>query len=331
MKVSIIIPVYNVAPYIKRCLDSVVAQTYQDDIECILVDDCGTDNSVEIAQHYIDNYKGNIQFKFIHHEKNLGQSEARNTGIRMASGEWLFFLDSDDALTHNCLHTLLALQEKYPDIDFVQGNLLDESERISHYGFNNIPEYCNNVVILEDLMLRRIITSVCNRLIKHSLFKENDLFFPAGMIHEDMYWIYFFSKHVHAAAFTQIGTYIYYTNENSTMTSVSQSTRIKRYTSRLQASNEYLTDLLNNSYPNHIRHQYFAVNLLSCLTELVPLKSIKHWMHFWGYILKIGGLNIHRITFYRFLFAITLLPPACFIFGRNNFRWRVQNGIVRRI
>ena len=141
MKVSIIIPVYNVAPYIKRCLDSIVAQTFQN-IECILVDDCGTDNSKEIVQQYIDNYQGYIQFKIIHHEKNLGLSGARNTGIRIATGEWLYFLDSDDAVTPNCISSLLALKDKYPDVDFVQGNLLDENGEISHYGFNNIPEYC---------------------------------------------------------------------------------------------------------------------------------------------------------------------------------------------
>ena len=330
MKVSIIIPVYNVAPYIKRCLDSVVAQTFQD-IECILVDDCGTDNSVEIVQQYIDNYQDQIQFKFIHHKENLGQSAARNTGIQEATGEWIFFLDSDDSIIPDCIAILLALQEKYPDADFIQGNLLDESGEISHYGFNNVPEYCDNPSLLEDLMLNRIITSVWNRLIKHSFFIEKDLYFPVGMIHEDMYWVYFFSKHAKAAAFTLIGTYIYYTTENSTMTSISQSTRIKRYTSRLQASDGYLSDLLSNSYHNHIRLQYMAVNLLSCLTELVPLKSIKHWMHFWGYILKIGSLNIRKITPCRVLFAMVLLPPACFICGRNNYRWRVQNDIIRRI
>ena len=226
MKVSIIIPVFNVAPYIKRCLDSVVAQSFQD-IECILVDDCGTDNSKEIVQQYIDNYQGQIQFKFIHHKENLGQSAARNTGIQVATGEWLFFLDSDDAITPKCISILLALKDKYPDADFVQGNLLDERGEISHYGFNNVPEYCDNPSLLEDLMLNRVITSVCNRLIKHSLFIEKDLSFPIGMIHEDMYWVYFFSKHVKAAAFTHVGTYIYYTTENSTMTSVSQFTRIK--------------------------------------------------------------------------------------------------------
>ena len=180
-------------------------------------------------------------------------------------------------------------------------------------------------------MLRRVITSAWNRLIKRSLVLENDLFFPVGMIHEDMFWVYFFSKYVHAAAFTNIGTYIYYTNEGSIMTSINQTTRIKRYTSRLKASEAYLTDIKTNNYKSHIRHQYLAVNLLSCLTELVPLKSIKHWMHFWGYILHIGRLNIRRTTFYRVLFAIVLLPPACFFCGNSKFRWRVQNGIIRKI
>jgi glycosyltransferase involved in cell wall biosynthesis len=311
-------------------LDSVVAQTFQD-IECILVDDCGKDDSKEIVQQYIDKYQGQIQFKFIHHEKNQGLSGARNTGIRKATGEWLYFLDSDDAITPECLSTLLALEDKYHDVDFVQGNLLDERGGISHYGFNNIPEYCNNSVTIEIIMLKRVITSAWNRLVKRSLLIEKNLFFPVGMIHEDMYWVYFLSKHVHAAAFSNIGTYIYYTNEGSIMTEASRATRIKRYTSRLKASEAYLTDIKANSYKNHIRHQYLAVNLLSCLTELVPLKSTKHWIRFWGYILHIGILNISRFTLNRFLFAMIILPPTCFFSWHNKIRWRIQKSIVSKL
>ena len=330
MKVSIIIPIYNVAPYIKRCLDSVVAQTFQD-IECILVNDCGTDNSKEIVQQYIDSYQGPIQFKFIHHEKNLGLSGARNTGIRIATGDWLYFLDSDDSIIPDCIAILLALQEKYPDADFVQGNLLDESGEISHYGFKNIPEYCNNPFTIEDIMLRKVITSAWNRLVKRSLLIVNELFFPVGMVHEDMYWVYFLSKYVHAAAFSTIGTYIYYTNEGSIMTATSRATRTKRYTSRLIASEAYLTDIKANNYKSHIRHQYLAVNLLSCLTELIPLKSIKHWIYFWSFILRIGSSNIRKITIYRVLFTIILLPPICFFSGRKKFRWRIQKSIISMI
>ena len=95
MKVSIIIPIYNVAPYIKRCLQSVADQTYKD-IECILIDDCGSDNSINLAKEFIYDYKGNILFTILHHEENKGLSAARNTGLRYAKGEYVYFLDSDD-------------------------------------------------------------------------------------------------------------------------------------------------------------------------------------------------------------------------------------------
>lgn len=69
MDISIIIPTYNVAPYIIECLESVASQTYQGVIECIVVDDCGTDESIPLAQEFIDSYKGNIKFRICHREK----------------------------------------------------------------------------------------------------------------------------------------------------------------------------------------------------------------------------------------------------------------------
>ena len=75
-KISIIIPVYNVEPYISDCLQSVMRQTYKGEIECILVDDCGTDKSVEIAEKRIAEYDGPIEFKVLHHDHNRGLSAA---------------------------------------------------------------------------------------------------------------------------------------------------------------------------------------------------------------------------------------------------------------
>ena len=97
MKVSLIIPIYNVSRYLVRCLDSVISQTFRN-IECILVDDCGADNSVNIAEDYIKGYQGPVVFKLIHHKYNRGLSAARNTGIDAACGDYLYFMDSDDAI-----------------------------------------------------------------------------------------------------------------------------------------------------------------------------------------------------------------------------------------
>ena len=84
ISISIIIPIYNVESFVAECLQSVAIQNYQGPIECILVDDCGTDKSIEIANSFIKNYKGDISFQLIHHDKNCGLSAARNTGINAA-------------------------------------------------------------------------------------------------------------------------------------------------------------------------------------------------------------------------------------------------------
>ena len=106
MKVSIIIPVYNVGDYIEDCLRSVIRQVYSGDIECIIVDDCGTDNSIALAERLMASYKGPIQFIILHHQHNRGLSAARNTGIDVAQGDYIFFLDSDDELTDDSIATL---------------------------------------------------------------------------------------------------------------------------------------------------------------------------------------------------------------------------------
>ena len=89
MSVSILVPIYNVEKYIEKCLHSVMAQTYQGEIECIIVDDCGTDNSIAIAKRLIDGYNGPIEFRIIHHEHNRGLAAARNTAVAAAKGKFI--------------------------------------------------------------------------------------------------------------------------------------------------------------------------------------------------------------------------------------------------
>lgn len=91
MKVSVIIPIYGVEKYISDCLNSVMKQSYTNDIECILINDCTKDQSIEIAKNLIENYDGNIDFKIYEHSVNGGLSAARNTGILEAKGDYLYF------------------------------------------------------------------------------------------------------------------------------------------------------------------------------------------------------------------------------------------------
>lgn len=107
-KVSIVVPVYKVEKYLKRCLDSIITQTYND-IEVILVDDGSPDKSGKICEEYAAKYP---YFKVIH-QKNMGLSSARNSGTKNASGDYVTYIDSDDFVSPDYIEYLMGLIEKY--------------------------------------------------------------------------------------------------------------------------------------------------------------------------------------------------------------------------
>ena len=179
-KVSIIIPVYNVEFYIEDCLQSVMRQSYEGSIECILVDDCGTDHSMEVAGQLIEAYNGSIDFKVLHHEHNRGLSAARNTGIEASSGEYVFFLDSDDWISDDCIERLtqpLDLEQ----YDFVIGHYVRDGKDY----VVTCPEgqyYSNDW----KLSVRcRIPVSACNKLFRKSFLLDHQLRFEEGKVYED--------------------------------------------------------------------------------------------------------------------------------------------------
>lgn len=102
MKISLIIPVYNVEPYLRDCLDSIVYQTYHD-FEVILIDDGSTDSSGILCDDYVTKYPN---FK-VRHQENSGVSVARNKGLELANGEYVIFVDSDDFLEPTFLETVI--------------------------------------------------------------------------------------------------------------------------------------------------------------------------------------------------------------------------------
>jgi len=230
MKVSIVIPVYNVEPYIEACLQSVANQTLTEGVECLIVDDCGTDRSVAIAERFIEEYHGNIAFAILHHEHNRGLSAARNTGIRSATGEYLFFLDSDDRITSDCIESFDRLFREYPNVDYIQGSYVSVRD-LSKFWDIPFPEYTTNRKLIKSSMLDydTIPVNAQNRMVRHELIIDNQLFFKEGIIHEDNLWTFFLSKYVMSMAYNRHPSYIYTINPDSITSKIDKDNECKAW------------------------------------------------------------------------------------------------------
>lgn len=205
--VSIVIPVYNVQDYIVKCLDSVAAQTYTGSMECLIIDDCGTDDSIRLAEQYVKQYNGHIVFRIIHHEHNKGLSAARNTGIKEAQGEWLYFLDSDDWIIPECIEWMGNVQKKHPQSEIVQGGATATGNNQCFQWLNiankSLPPYSDDKKWIKQAFLTDLTIPVTawNKLVRRDFIISNDLFFTEKVIHEDVIWTFFLAKRVSHIAF----------------------------------------------------------------------------------------------------------------------------------
>ena len=224
MKVSIIIPVFNVAPYIAGCLRSVMRQTYTGTMECLIVDDCGTVDSIVIAERMIADYKGSIRFQILHHEQNRGLSAARNTGTEVATGEYLFYLDSDDEITEDCIERLMGKVAEYPDVEMVQGNAC--KHLMGGGSVNMVKEvFVSSVKSNEEArrcfyQYRQIYLCVWNKLLRRDFVVNNRILCKEGLLHEDCLWVFYLLRYLEKAAFVYEVTYHYKKRPNSITTGI---------------------------------------------------------------------------------------------------------------
>ncbi|CEG29091.1 glycosyltransferase family 2 protein [Bacillus sp. B-jedd] len=182
--VSIIIPVYNSAPFLKECLDSVAAQTYRP-LEVIIINDGSTDNSEEIIRTYLDTYSF---FSYVSQE-NHGLGYTRNKGINLSRGESIFFLDSDDIIPEHAIEMLTRAKEKC-GADFAAGKVLRfTNERnyipVRHHEFGLYEKDTCIALSSEPRLVQDSIA--CNKLWSASFLKEHSLYFEEGKYYEDMH------------------------------------------------------------------------------------------------------------------------------------------------
>lgn len=171
-KVSIIVPIYNVEPYLKRCMDSLLRQTYQN-IEILLVDDCSTDCSAEIARGYAKAHPDVC--RFVQREKNGGLSAARNTGMRESTGTWLAFVDSDDWVTDDYISSMYEVAQR-DNADIVMSSVYyyySEKDCKEASPFGNLTTASSHK---EKVALSR--SYAATRMFKRELFFRERLEFP---------------------------------------------------------------------------------------------------------------------------------------------------------
>ena len=264
-KISIIIPVYNVEPYIESCLQSVVQQTLTKGLECILVDDCGSDESMMVVDSFIKNYHGPISFQILHHDSNRGLSAARNSGLLAAQGEYIYFLDSDDELLPNSIEDLYQTVQEHPGIDLVQGSYLADTPYMNQFNRTNLPRYTDNNSFIKKSLLdyNAIPVMAQNRMVRRDLVLKHNLFFREGIIHEDNHWTYFLAKYVRAMAFCPDKTYKYNITPGSITNNINREKEILAF-------NTMITDFCANVDDNQKGAQRLCIYLL--LNQVRKLK-----------------------------------------------------------
>lgn len=226
--VSIGIPVYNVEPYIEKCLLSALNQAYQN-LEILVVDDCGTDNSMMIVNELKQTHpKGSI-VRIIRHPQNKGIGEARNTIIKECQGKYVYFIDSDDYVEPNAIDLLCAQAEKY-DTDVTIAShrkvALDTGEELPTYQYTTFQCLQGEDVfakyVCSDLRWHIAIV-VWNILFSVDFLRNNSLLF-AGRKDEDALFLSDYYSEVKSAVIMPDITYNYVARPDSIMGYMSRKT-----------------------------------------------------------------------------------------------------------
>ncbi|OWK97550.1 glycosyl transferase family 2 [Kaistella haifensis DSM 19056] len=215
--VTISIPIFKCEEFLERCLDSVRSQTYPN-IEVILINDQTPDRSVEFAEKYILE-NGLVNWRILHLEQNSGLSVVRNKGIDTASGKYLFFLDSDDTITEDCIATLVGISEN-TGAEMTMSQL--ECEK-SDTGEKNIcititTDYElleGNELIFKEFSDGKLVTYAVNKLFDVEYLRKEKLYFIPGLFAQDELWTFHSVLKMNKIAVHKGITYTYFLHPKS--------------------------------------------------------------------------------------------------------------------
>lgn len=217
--VTVVVPVYNVEKYLDRCIESIVNQTYKN-LEIILVDDGSPDNCPKMCDDWA---KKDSRIKVIH-KKNAGLGMARNSGIEIAAGQYILFIDSDDYIKLETIAKCVSVfQEKQTDIVCFELCYAFEDGKIVKHPFKTDEFYFSGEKIVEDILPglftyeRGVGLSACCKMYNFQMIKDNDLKFESEreILSEDAIFNLEVFQHVKSLYLIPETFYFYYKNEKS--------------------------------------------------------------------------------------------------------------------
>jgi glycosyltransferase involved in cell wall biosynthesis len=295
-KISVIIPVYNTEKYLPKCLDSVLAQTFQD-FEVICVNDGSTDGSLAILEEYA---KKDPRIRVLT-QVNQGQSVARNEGMKLAGGEYICFLDSDDFYDEDFLYTLYTKSVE-SDADIVMTN--------TRYVNGNDSTQTNLVNQMLDLFADKIKAlphgGSCDKIYKVAFFKEYKLRFPAGFYWEDNLFVIQALFYATKMVVIDGPSYNYICNPNSTTRS--SCTETKRKADTVQIA-KMIMNFANVQNCSNVEKEILTDFCLRCFVNLKKSSSEN----------------------YKILKSVLMPTPLFKKQARKRFKWRVKEKLKRML
>jgi len=259
-KVSVIVPIYNVEKYLEKCINSLLSQTLED-IQIILVNDGSKDNSGNIAKEYEKNNKDRVIYV---EKENGGLSDARNYGLKYATGDFIAFLDSDDYIEKNAYEEMYnkAIEENadYVECDFIW-EFPNKIRIDKQYPYKNKKE-----------MLSFVRVVAWNKLIKRQLIIDNNLEFPKGLRYEDVEFTYKLIPFINKFAYVD-KPFIHYVQRKGSIANVQNERTAEIFTVLDNVIEFYKKNNIYEKYRDELEYNYARYLLCSSLKRMCKIKD----------------------------------------------------------
>jgi glycosyltransferase involved in cell wall biosynthesis len=279
--VSIILSTYNHEKTVGQCLESIIAQENADlQMECIIVDDCSSDETLPIIRRVVGSYSGNISFRIYRHQSHHGLSRSRNTGLQRAQGYYVLFVNGADMLRFGCIDTYMVNLMRNWDVDVIAGNAYNLS--LKRNLFSNISSplvlHGKGESLYHEMLRSHLYLYANNKLVRRELLMANQTQFSESMSYGDIQWAFDLFSQVSSVVLLPDVTYEYGKHETSTIGHTEKwvNALLSSYTATCESLLDKAPRPEGSDGSYYLAHQLFVFGLLSHGDMLVKEFSVSN-------------------------------------------------------